>query len=77
MQKNLHVQKFQPEKLWKNCYLTKDSYKHSSVNAFRKDCEYHSLVNSFTHVQSKAGNNNKKEGKIEQDHFTACYWNGV
>lgn len=48
------------------CYSTKDSYKHSSVNAFRKDCEYHSLVHSFTHIQSKAGNNNKEEGTVSK-----------
>lgn len=37
-----------------------------SVNSFRKGCEYHSLVNSFTHTQSKTGNNNKEEGKLSK-----------
>lgn len=70
MQKNLHVQELQSEKFCfnykKNCYLAKDSYKRSSVNAFGKDREYHSLVNSFTHIQSKAGSNNKEEGKLSK-----------
>lgn len=37
-----------------------------SANSFRKGCEYHSLVSSFTHTQSKTGKNNKEEEKLSK-----------
>lgn len=50
----------------KNVTRLKTLINTPSVNSFRKGCEYHSLVNSFTHTQGKTGNNNKEEGKLSK-----------